>query len=183
MLAHQFGRAAEGAAAGKDLDAGMLKDLRPKAKDLYPAAARDRRQLSKVRVIDSEEVVLLRDKKQRVDSKGARAATREEVKMLGTAKKLAAGTKSTGNKIEVICLGKELEGFCLSRSDCCETVDAEVGDTPVLEEEEDSFADIDDILSTRNDQEGGIRGTCMVRKRVEVVTRSGRRTGPVAYGK
>ena len=54
MLADQFWRAAEGAAAGKDLSAGMLKDLRP---DL-----RDCRQLSKARVIDSEEAVLLRDK-------------------------------------------------------------------------------------------------------------------------
>ena len=39
----------------------MLKDLRSKAKDLSSAAAKDRRQLSKARVIDSEEVVRLRD--------------------------------------------------------------------------------------------------------------------------
>ena len=42
----------------------MLKDLHSETKDLYPAAARDRRQLSKARVIDSEEVVLLRDNRQ-----------------------------------------------------------------------------------------------------------------------
>ena len=63
MLVDQFGRAAEGAAAGKDWGAGMLKDLRSKVKDLYPAAAGDHRQLPKTRVIDSEEVVLLRDKR------------------------------------------------------------------------------------------------------------------------
>ena len=62
VLVNQFGRAAEGAAKGKDLSAGMLKDLRSEVKDLYPAAARDRSQLSKARVIDPEEVVLLRDK-------------------------------------------------------------------------------------------------------------------------
>ena len=57
-----------------------------------------------------------------------------------------------------------------------------MGDALALEEE-DLFVDIGDILSTRNGQEGGIRGTSMVRKRVEVVTRSGRRAGRVAYGK
>ena len=102
---------------------------------------------------------------------------------LGTAKKLAVRTKSKANKIEVICLGEELEGFRLSKGDGCETVDAEVGDTPVPEEKEGLFADIDDILSTGSNQEGGIRGTCVVRKRVEVVTRSGRRAGPVAHDK
>ena len=64
----------------------------------------------------------------------------------------------------------------MSEGNSYETVVAEVGDTSVLEEEgEDSFADIDDILSTRSDQGVGIRGAGMVRKRVEVVTRSGRR--------
>ena len=39
LLIDQFGRAAEGAVAGKVLSAhaGMLKDLRSEAKDLYPA--------------------------------------------------------------------------------------------------------------------------------------------------
>ena len=70
----------------------------------------------------------------------------------------------------------------MPEGDSYETVDAEVGDALALEEE-DLFVDIGDILSTRNGQEGGIRGTSMVRKRVEVVTRSGRRAGRVAYGK
>ena len=38
VLVDQFGRAAEGTAVGKDLSAGMLRDLHPEAKDLYPAA-------------------------------------------------------------------------------------------------------------------------------------------------
>ena len=70
----------------------------------------------------------------------------------------------------------------MSGSDGYETVDEEAGDTPVLEEEEDSFVDIDGTPGTRCDQEGGIRGTRMVGKRVEVVTRSGRRAGRVLYG-
>ena len=61
-------------------------------------------------MIDSEEVVLLRDKRQRVDSKKtARAAARKKQKLGG----LAARTKSKGNEIKVIYLGKELEEFRL----------------------------------------------------------------------
>ena len=57
------------------------------AKDLYPAAARDCRQHPKARVTDSEEVVCLKDKRERVDSKrAARPAAQEEKKKLGTAK-------------------------------------------------------------------------------------------------
>ena len=57
----------------------MLKDLRSKAKDLSSAAARDHHQLSKARVIGSEEVAHLRDKRERVDSeKAARVAAREK---------------------------------------------------------------------------------------------------------
>ena len=185
MLIDQLGRAAEGAAVDKDLSTGMLKDLHSKAKDLSSAAARDHRQLSKARVIDSEEVVRLRDKRERVDSdRAARAAAREEKKKQGTAEKLAARTKSKGKEVEVISLEGGLGEFHLSGGDGYETVDAEVGDTSGLEgEEEDSFVDIDDISGTRNDQEGGIRGTGMVGRRVEVVTRSGRRAGRVVYGK
>ena len=59
----------------------MLKDLRSKARDLSSAAARDRRQLSKARVIDSEKVAHLRDKREKVDSeKVDRPAAREEKK-------------------------------------------------------------------------------------------------------
>ena len=49
------------AAAEKDPSAGMLKELHSKAEYLSSAAAKDRRQLSKARLIDSEEVVRLRD--------------------------------------------------------------------------------------------------------------------------
>ena len=59
-----------------------------------------------------------------------------------------------------------------------------MGDTSGLEGEEDnSFVDIDDMPGRRGDQEGGIRGTGIVRKRVEVVTRFGRRVGRVVYDK
>ena len=93
----------------------MLKDLHSKAKYLSSAAARGHRQLSKARVIDSEEVVRLRDKRERVDSEeAARAAAREERKKQGTAEKLADRTKSKRKEIEVINLEEGLEEFrCL----------------------------------------------------------------------
>ena len=72
----------------------------------------------------------------------------------------------------------------MSGGDGDETVDEEAGDTSGLEEEEgDSSVDIDSTPGTRRDLEGGIRGTGMVGKRVEVITRSGRRVGRVVYGK
>jgi hypothetical protein len=79
VLIDQLGRAVEGTAADKDLSIGMLKDLRSKAKDLSSAAAKDRRQLSKARGIDSEEVVRLRGERERKDNiKAVRAAAREK---------------------------------------------------------------------------------------------------------
>ena len=184
VLIDQLGKAAEGTAADKDLSIGMLKDLRSKAKDLSSAAAKDRCQLSKARVIGSEEAVRLRDERERKDNiKAVRAAAREKKKQ-GATQKLAPRTKSKGKEIEVICLEEELEEFHLSGSDY-ETMDEEADDTPGLEEEEeeDSFVDIDGTPGTRCDQEGRIRGAGMVGKRVEVVTRSGRRAGRVVSGK
>ena len=96
VLIDQLGRTAEGAAADKDLSAGMLKDLCSKAKDLSSAAGKERRQLSKARVIDSEEVVRLRDERERSDNnKAVRAAAREKKKQ-GTTKKLVPRTKPKG---------------------------------------------------------------------------------------
>ena len=47
-----------------DLSVGIFKDLCSRTKDLSSAASKDRRQLSKARVIDSEEVVRLWDKRE-----------------------------------------------------------------------------------------------------------------------
>ena len=156
--------------------------MRSKAKGLSSAAARGCCQLSKARVIGSKKMEHLRDKRERVDSEKAATAAAREKNRQGTAKKLAARTRSKGKEIEVISLEEEPEEFYLSEGDGYETVDAEVGDTLGLEEEEDSFVDIDDILDTRSDQESGITETGMVGKRV-VVTRSGRGPGRVVYGK
>ena len=63
-------------------------------------------------------------------------------------------------------------------------MDEEAGDTSGLEEEEEkSFVDIDGAPGIRCDQEGEIRGTGMVGRKVEVVTRLGRRAGRVVYSK
>ena len=51
------------------------------------------------------------------------------------------------------------------------------------EEEEDLFVDIDDIPGLRSDSGVGLEGLhSMLEKRVEVVTRSGRREGSVVWG-
>ena len=71
----------------------------------------------------------------------------------------------------------------MSGSDGYETMDEEADNTPRLEEEEeDTSVDIDGTPGTRCNQEGRIRGAGMVGKRVEVLTRSGRRAGCVVYG-
>ena len=127
VLTDQPGRAAEGAATDKDLSAGMLKDLRSKPKDLSSAAAKDRRQLSKARVIDSKEVVRLWDEWERKDNNKAVGAAASETKKQGTTKKLAPRTKSKGKEIEVISLEEDLEEFRLSGGDGYETVDEEAG--------------------------------------------------------
>ena len=65
----------------------MLNDLCSKSKDRSSAAAKDRRQLPKARVVASEEVVRLWDEKERRDSEEAvRAVSREEEKNQGTTK-------------------------------------------------------------------------------------------------
>ena len=145
MLINQLGRAAKGAAADRDLSARMLKDLCSKAKNLSSAAAKDRRQLSKARLIDAEEVICLRDEGERKENnKAVRAAAREEKKKQGTTKELVPRTKPKGKGIEVISLEEELEEFHLSGGDDYETVDTGAGDTSGLEEEEEnSFVDID----------------------------------------
>ena len=117
-----MGRAAEGAAADKDLIAEMLKALRSKAKDLSSAAAKDRRQLAGARMVGSEEVVRLRDERERKDdNKAVREAAREKKKQ-GTTKKLVPRTKSKGKEVEVISLEEGLEEFHLSGGDDYETV-------------------------------------------------------------
>ena len=133
---------------------------------------------------DSEEVVRLRDERERKDNMAVRAAAREEKKKLAATKKLALRTKSKGKEIEVISLEEELEEFHLSGGDGDGTVDEEASDTSGLEEQEkDSSVVIEGTPGTRFDLEGGIRETGMVGRRVGVVTRSGRRGGRVVYGK
>ena len=63
-LSINFGGLQRGQLNVSILSAGTPKDLCSRAQDLYSAAARDRRQLSKARVIDSEEVVRLKDKRE-----------------------------------------------------------------------------------------------------------------------
>ena len=68
-------------------------------------------------MIDPEEVVRLRDERERKDNiKAVRAAAREKKKQ-GTTKKLVPRTKSKGKEIEVVSLEEGLEEFHLSGGD------------------------------------------------------------------
>ena len=60
-LVEALGKAAGGAIADSELGLAMLKDLRSQAKDISAKAAKDRRHLSKARVITTEDVVALRE--------------------------------------------------------------------------------------------------------------------------
>ena len=53
----------------------------------------------------------------------------------------------------------------------------------LVDEGEDPSVGISDAPGTRSGQEGGVKGTGIVGKWVEVVTRPGRRAGRVVYGK
>ncbi|KAF8532974.1 hypothetical protein BDD12DRAFT_900988 [Trichophaea hybrida] len=154
-------RAAEGAAADKDLSAAMLYDLRSKSKDVSAAAVKDRRQLTKARVITAEEV-----KKQ-----GA------------TAESAATGT-AKGKEKEVIDLENMLEELHMSGSDGSQIVGEDGADFGGSEGKEDSFVHIDDILGQGSAGENGedVIVASMVGERVEVVTRCGRRARHVIYG-
>ncbi|KAF8535432.1 hypothetical protein BDD12DRAFT_892998 [Trichophaea hybrida] len=84
----QLGRSVEGALADRDLGAEILRDLRSQARNLSVVAAKDRRQLTKARVIAQEEVVQLREEReQKVAETPARAKTRKIKQEAAAAKK------------------------------------------------------------------------------------------------
>jgi hypothetical protein len=88
----QLGRCAEGAIADRELEGEMLRNLRSQAKDLSAASAKDRRQLTKARVIALEDVVHLREER---EQKEAEARKRKQT---ATASKKIEGLNATSNR-------------------------------------------------------------------------------------
>jgi hypothetical protein len=84
----QLGRSAEGAPAERDLGAEILRNLRSQAKDISVAAAKDRRQLTKARVITQEDVVHLREEREKKEAaKTAKAEVRRNKPKVAAEKK------------------------------------------------------------------------------------------------
>ena len=102
-LIGQLGRTAQGALADKGLGDEMVRMLRSGAKDTSAAAAKDRRHLTKARVIDNEDSVRLRE--ERIPVKAQRAKNRDTRQQAAVADaKPVAGSekcaqkKATGSK-------------------------------------------------------------------------------------
>jgi hypothetical protein len=170
-----LGRSAQGALADKELGDEMIRTLRSGAKDVSATSAKDRRHMTKGRVIDTEEVVRLREERNRIDAaKAKKVKNRENRKQaIATAAKPVASSskhtqkKGTGSKKEPLNLlsdGEETEG---------EVVEEECHSEGENWEEEVSFVHIDDVLDPEGAAERRI--ACLdVAERPPVVTRSGR---------
>ena len=101
----------------------MIRMLRSKAKDTSAAAAKDRRHLTKARVIDSEEAVRLREKRIQKDAVKAQRAKNRDIRQqaAAAAAKPVAGSekcaqKATGSKEapqSLVSDGGETEGEVL----------------------------------------------------------------------
>jgi hypothetical protein len=183
-ILEQVGEAAQGAMADKELEAEMLRTLRAAAKDTSTAAAKDRRQLTKARVITSEDVVRLRDERLRIDAQNAaRAEARRRKQKVVAAEGSAGSTTPKHGKKHVR----------IEENDLAELEDSllalELSDSPhgsenegVLTLEEDNFVHLDAILAPASAKVGRGKGK-EVEKRPEIVTRSGRRVKVVNLDK
>jgi hypothetical protein len=174
-LIERLGRSAAGALAEKDLGEEMLRDLRSQAKDVSVAATKDRRHLTKARVITHADVVALREERLRLDrQKEERAKKRQQkaaVKAATSAASSSGATKATvkrSQRTQVVELsdgeGQEEEEEWLSESDEDED----------FSDEEDQLVD----LKGSDDTTKRGKGRQKARKEVTVVTRSGRVVRP-----
>ena len=174
-LIGQLGRSAQGALADKGLGVEMVRMLRSGAKDTSAAAAKDRRHLTKARVIDNEDAVRLREERIRKDAIKVQRAKNREIRQQATAAaaKPVAGSakyaqkKATGSKeapLSLLSDGEETEG---------EVMGNESDSGGEIWEEEDSFVDIDDLLDQEGEAGYGVAHLGVL-ERPPVVTRSGR---------
>jgi len=178
----QLGRCAEGAIADRELEGELLRNLRSWAKDLSAASAKDRHQLTKARVIIQEDVVHLREEREQKEAeKSARAEARKR-KQTATASKKIEGLSTTSNREKqhsmVNCAGTNLQKAGSDEEE--DLVDEGWVSKGESEGEEDSLIPAGGLLE---DMQAGDDGevTVMVGRKVEIVTRSGRRAGRVIY--
>ncbi len=174
-LIEQLGRSAQGTLADKGLAEEMVRTLRSGAKDTSAAASKDRRHLTKTRVVDSEGVVQMREDILQKDALKAQRAKNREIRQQATAaaakpvasSKKCVQKKATGSKeapLSLLSDGEETEG---------EVLGDESDSGGENWEEEDCFVDIDDVLDL--EEAAGYGMDCLgVPGRPPVITRSGR---------
>ena len=153
----------------------MVRILRLEAKDTSAAAAKDRRHLTRGRVIDNEDAVRLREERMQQDAVKAQRAKNREIRQqaaTAAAKPVASSAKraqrkATGSKevpLSLLSDGEETEG---------EILGDESGSEGGNWEEGDAFVDSDDFLDPE-----GAAGCGVARlgapERPPVITRSGR---------
>jgi hypothetical protein len=171
----QLGRSAQGALADKELEDEMLRTLRSGAKDPTAVAAKDRRHLCKAHVYTAEDVVQLREERERLDrEKVAKAKMRQE-KAAEKVVSSGAGSKSSKHAEKKIIGAKKAPVIVLN--DCEDEEEDMVGRKGWDEEEnggeEDSVVYIGDMLDLEDAMEHG-KGREGVSSQPPVVTRSGR---------
>ncbi|KAF8536698.1 hypothetical protein BDD12DRAFT_807569 [Trichophaea hybrida] len=160
----------------------MLRNLHSQAKDLSAIAAKDRRQLTKARVITQKEVVPLREERERKEAEKSARAESRKIKQEAAAAIKAKGSNTTGQARKqhhtLNTAGVNLQGAGSKREE-------DSMDEGWISEEE-SGDEEDPLVPTGGSQEymqAGDDGeeAGIVGRRVEVVTRSGRRAGCVIY--
>ena len=174
-LIEQLGRSAQGALAEKGLANEMVKYLRSGAKDTSAAAAKDRRHLTKGRVIDNEQAVDMREERMQKDAVKAQKAKNREIKQQAAAAAAEPVANSAKRAQKKATRSKEAPLSLLSDGEETE------GEVPGDEsdsggenwEEEDSFVDADDFLDPEGAAGCGI-ARLGVAERPPVITRSGR---------
>ena len=135
----------------------MVRILRLEAKDTSAAAAKDRRHLTRGRVIDNEDAVRLREERMQQDAVKAQRAKNREIRQqaASAAAKPVAGSekraqrKATGSKevpLSLLSDGEETEG---------EILGDESGSGGENWEEEGAFVDSDDFLDPEGRQGAG----------------------------
>jgi hypothetical protein len=153
----------------------MLRTLRSGAKDTTVVAAKDRRHLGKARVYTAEDVVQLREGRERLDrEKVTKAKMRQEK---AAAKVVSSGEESKSSKhVEKKIIGTK-KAPVIVLSDWEDEEEDMVGGVGWDEEEnggeEDSVVYIGDMLDLEDAMEYG-KGREGVSSQPPVVTRSGR---------
>jgi len=178
----QLGRCAKGAIADRELEGEILRNLRSQAKDLSAVSAEDRRQLTKARVITHEDVVHLREEREQNEAEKSTRAEARKRKQTATASKRMGGLSATSNREKqhsiVKCASTNVQKAGSDEEE--DLVDERWVSKEESDGEEDSLIPAGGLLEDcQAGEDGEVAGR--VGRKVEIVTRSGRRAGRGTY--